>query len=778
MSDGVYSSFTLSDDAAIEAIITGIPLFCIGILSIGVFTFLLSLKRVDLLSVYLFISSFLAFIAAIVDLGQILIRGHSNAVSGTGLGGVIGFIRAREVLLALSLGTVFLFFWTFVGRRPIGIASKKDRLSAITPSNPIHCGSWQRWGFVGLGLKWSTLLVCILIPILQIVWRVAGKHHRYGNLYVVSSTLETTVSAIFILKIFLNFYLTPPWAQRQVMLNHIAPIVALLISAGLGVGNLVLFAFTETTLGRFLHAIEVYILIVYFLVVTFRFPRQEERTHKPTSSIDKPPLQFSEKTDGGPQPGDPNTTTSRESGLAFLRPWKPGRRESAMSKVSSWIPIHPFSRVYATDEPKTSWFQDKEAAMGPAEPSLLFTMAKTPSPEPPGTAVTPAALSSNANDGGLRPPQSEGRPLTDVSLSYYANAGEFSMAIQDTSTIGSDSPIYGLDGITQGRRKPDATPESNGAQSLTAGPTPREALSPIEELLQQQSELDRSINVLRGLHNRQNSRPNNQVPATQDEEPGTQYITIPKDSRRDTITPSSGLGKPMSSASNRSDFSLSVFPEPPAAPSPELNPRGMLRQDPGRKDPRVGMLPLQIPGFDILSPLGTPSQFGITGRYDSAGTAYDVTSFIGDLTGPTSGYTSGNNIASSSLYKSAGMTFDADFIRDSEQSANVPESDSSSSSPTSATRSPTSTATTPTDRGLGKATMSSSFKAPGVRVQVPEQPPMAALVTQEQPSSLALRPFLSRTASGSARILPPSGPRQSRADSLSRSQSGMASVRF
>lgn len=199
----------------------------------------LAIRRI---SIFLFLSSFLGFIAAILDLGQILSRGVANVVNRPGLGDVADFIQAREVLLSFSAGFIFLFFWTFVGLRPIGLPASPRNVttSSATSTSSGHCGSWTRWGVIGLTLKWLSLLSCILIAILQIVWRVSPQHNRYAELYVTSGILETTISAIFILKIFLNLYLCPATLRRPVMIAHIVPLLALLVNAGLGMGNLVL----------------------------------------------------------------------------------------------------------------------------------------------------------------------------------------------------------------------------------------------------------------------------------------------------------------------------------------------------------------------------------------------------------------------------------------------------------------------------------------------------------------------------------------------------------
>lgn len=803
MSDSrVYRTLTLSDDASIESILTIIPLFCVGIFSIGAFTVLLALKRVDLISIFLFLSSFLGFIAAILDLGQILSRGVANVVNRPGLGDVADFIQAREVLLSFSAGFIFLFFWTFVGLRPIGLPASPRNVttSSATSTSSGHCGSWTRWGVIGLTLKWLSLLSCILIAILQIAWRVSPQHNRYAELYVTSGILETTISAIFILKIFLNLYLCPATLRRPVMIAHIVPLLALLVNAGLGMGNLVLFSFTETTLGRFLRAIAVYVLIVYLLIATFRASPGIHR-HRHASSIEKPPLAVLEKSEKGFD--DLNTPGRiRKSSLPSSNFKQPSAsnsrtpvRNSVLSKVSSWLSFEPFTsrmqmeRSGSSDpEAALSSSQDKlePSSSSPASgSSLLFRTTPDPGLNRKGNAgATEPPTAPDSLRPGARPvvdkdtPAGDNRFSRESSLSYYAPQAPFKKAVfQDASSVGSNSPVYGLDGITlpPRRQRPAVSsivilPPTN----RSATPDGRENLSPIEQLLQEQSELDRSILALRGLHNRQYSKGTNQVEQAADSE--SQILTIPTD--RDTVASANGASKP-SSTSEQSIFSLSVFPEPPAVETPQLASRSTLRHETARG--RVGIIPIRIPGVDIPSQPNTPSQFGVTAMFDSAVTQYDVTSFIGDLTLPGGPNEFPTAIATSSFYKSALTLSDDDVsftpnarsteTEPSDNSVSATSSDFAPVPPTSAT------STTPSlGRGLGSATMSSSFKAQRAPLQRLEKPVVIADVVPpaplEQPpvppSYPPSQPVVPRA--GPIRVQPPSGPRHAKSDSVNRTQ--------
>ena len=120
-------------------------------------------------------------------------------------------------------------------------SEKVDPLIATqtTDAGKLHCASWERWGYVGIALKWASLITCFLIVTLQMVWRLTKKHNLYGDLYVASATLETAISIVFVLKLILNSYLAAPKSRRQVLLGYTAPVLAFVLSAGIGIGNLV-----------------------------------------------------------------------------------------------------------------------------------------------------------------------------------------------------------------------------------------------------------------------------------------------------------------------------------------------------------------------------------------------------------------------------------------------------------------------------------------------------------------------------------------------------------
>lgn len=86
-------------------------------------------------------------------------------------------------------------------------------------------------------MKWTLLALVIAIPALQMVWRIAAR--RMGTVYMINFTLEIIGSGLFVLKIFLNIFLSIQRPRYQPLLYYLAPLVALLCNLGVAVGALV-----------------------------------------------------------------------------------------------------------------------------------------------------------------------------------------------------------------------------------------------------------------------------------------------------------------------------------------------------------------------------------------------------------------------------------------------------------------------------------------------------------------------------------------------------------
>lgn len=760
--------FSLSDDAAIETILTEIPLFGVGLMGFGVFTFFLIQKQFNLSATYLFLSSAFAFGAAIFDLSQVLERGVDEMNDGTGVQSVSVLLNTREVFLAISTGLRFVFMWEFVSTRPRWdpVPRPHNSLQALInqPLDMLHSASWDRWGLTGYVLKWSTLGMSIAIPVLQIVWRITAEDAN--AVYVSDGTLEITAASIFILKLLLNTAFAPPSKTGSAFMWYLVPLSVFFLFMAIGVMNLIYFAFTETLLGRFLVAIGMYTLILYILVFVFYDCSPRSRPGSVASS-----RRSNRDTElwGSSSEKTPNPVVRQPSVIPYIPPPAPPRpsRNSAVSRLASWIsprrPSRPQSlyshnstsalRHFEMDperdgSPSTaseSKLSDTVEVLSPRvselkrdgqgqwggsqytsgsaapSPSTADSHGRMPTgPEASGVVVFPAISEKGSSEENVRssPEQSRSspdsssrmaRPGTEISLgSYYtpytnsAAPSSFLMPQMPAARPRTpDSPIYGLEGLIDPRDRrvipftpqtvASSTAEPMASRDFRGMPSPDFSLqsssqrgsgTSIDELLRQQSELDKSIAALRLFSPRSSaatmSRYTPPESGTVDPMP-----SVPPSERASTvvkITPSRGtssseMSGKMTAASGQSEFSLSVFPAPPASAAVSPMPGGLspfpggVSPAPGSVSPaRSNMSPapwaaspmydgvsptrgrtedfpqsvtLQPPkpGESALSSPATPSSRG--GRIQSNGTQYDVTSFIVPRSFEASGHLAG-----------------------------------------------------------------------------------------------------------------------------------------
>ena len=191
--------------------------------------------------VCLYGSSFLAFVAATLDLSQVLIRKQQNPT--VTLGTIAGFIQAREVFLSLSVFFLDLFFWYLVAHCPRGemignTSVLSTKYSRARPS--MHSASWNRWGVVGIVLKYGSLAALLSVPLLSLVWRLMPTQRTYSSTYIAQSIIQTTVTGVFLLKLLLNVSISPQNHWWLALLSYTIPIISLLIGISLAVGDVVL----------------------------------------------------------------------------------------------------------------------------------------------------------------------------------------------------------------------------------------------------------------------------------------------------------------------------------------------------------------------------------------------------------------------------------------------------------------------------------------------------------------------------------------------------------
>lgn len=201
---------------------------------------------------------------------------------------------------------------------------------------------------------------------------------------------------------------------------------------------------------------------------------------------------------------------------------------------------------------------------------------------------------------------------TQLSTNVYGDGKPFTpMAI--ARIMSQDSPTLGSEGTAEAQesdrlsRKPKQPSDRSFASSRQSG---------YESLLREQDQLERSIAALKTMFEQGSSGEGRREGS-------------PQPSGKSRLRESSTTAYGPTSASNRSDFSLSVFPEPPEEQITE----NLRRIRP--RSSALALTPIQM-SFDIGGRSFPVSTTGIDdvavlalGGMESAGTRYDVTSFIG-----------------------------------------------------------------------------------------------------------------------------------------------------
>jgi len=667
------SPFSLATDDDVEAILAEIPFFSVGILAFAVFTFFLALKRVNLLATYLFVSAFTAFLAAILDLNDILSQRHS--VLGLSTASSNPLTIFRDIFFSISVGIRFFFFWTFVATRPRAEPSTQIQhsTSIFARHEGYHSAAWSRWAVPGMVLKWGLLLMTVLILALQIAWRIKGNG---GPIYFAEATLEIVASVLFILKLLMNTWLSTTTPIITMLKYYAAPIVVLMLGIGIAIGNLASFEFSETTLGRFLQAVGLYILLLFLLISTFSkqrsYPVLLDAPLQPPVKPDYADKSFRGLSDWQTRQSvfhvtPPTISSPEEPSISNhdtiqtqsrrLSSRNSNRFSDVGSKLSAWKFKKPNARrmnpdplrVINLDDPERGYSMEKGRAVSLTsieEPNtaLPYLAVEAPTPEPKQVLKSQwisntlgqnpsASKSTNTVVESQAPGSSiiQGRRPYETSsiVSYYATARLSSSTIRpkpDGIGASAEEPVYGLDGIqppSPATIRPDR---------------PRSSVVSFNEMMRQQQELDDSIAALR-LLTPGDSTP---VPSTDSSSGVKNETEASRASRSRSVA--------TISASGRSDFSLSVFPDPPEEPSDgfaaaaalailkqagtesKTDPVGEKTEPPQLRllapygDSRRKEVPMNVGSVELTIPSGL--------RVESGGTQYDVTSFIGDLTSP------------------------------------------------------------------------------------------------------------------------------------------------
>ena len=383
-------------------------------------------------------------------------------------------------------------------------------------------------------------------------------------------------------------------------------------------------AFSEFTPGRLLLAAEFQILVVSTMVFAFYSMKTAEGTIRPScgkraSSFRGLHLSF---YDSGPGLFDPNSTSRIQS-----------RPPSAQS-ISSWLDKNARSspsqrglmladgKRLGAEKPRrgfSTYPSEKEilSFAGDMAPDSAQSSARWNGPVYPSSIVTSFDAFSlpPAIPGGPSSPALAGR--SSAGSTYRARNASLPSVPKAAAmaATGPDSPVLGSDDISIARKSTRTSPP---LRPLINASFSSSGASDYENLFREQIELERSIAALR------ESRPFGKGEGQVDRD------TISDLPERGTARESSTTGNGHTSISGKSEFSLSIFPEPPKMQQFEDG----YQQSPSSSallPPRLSIFTAEqgFPTSNRGSEDGTTLGFGL--RALSVGTRYDVTSFIGGV---------------------------------------------------------------------------------------------------------------------------------------------------
>ncbi|QRW05008.1 hypothetical protein RhiLY_04007 [Ceratobasidium sp. AG-Ba] len=266
-------SLTITNDQATEKLLADVPFYAVGVFAIGVATFIFVMNRMQRHIFDVLLATFLGFIAAIIDLGQLIIISRTRSIFS---GGIFPMRIARELGYAVSFGMRFFFFWRFValpprGEIPVLPTPGRANRPSLDMDDEFHSGSWGRWGVIGVFAKYLLLMGAIAVGVTQAIWRLGFTFGftRFTTVYRADAIMEIALSGCFLLKLAGNIYVSPLTPRWRTVRDYLPVVTSISIGLGIAVGNLMCMRFSESPLGRFLQAIELYILILYVLIATF-----------------------------------------------------------------------------------------------------------------------------------------------------------------------------------------------------------------------------------------------------------------------------------------------------------------------------------------------------------------------------------------------------------------------------------------------------------------------------------------------------------------------------
>ncbi|KAL7410213.1 hypothetical protein BDY24DRAFT_400497 [Mrakia frigida] len=255
----------------LQVMLSDAPFVAIGLLGFALVTFFVVAGKLQRSICYIIAAILSAFFASVFDLAQILIGNSGNRK-------VTALIIAQQFFLGWSLTARFLFFFRFTGEAPPGevpIPSTGSETRALGRTGKLHSAVWERFGVVGLVSKWVLLLAVINIGVLNTTWRVGFLFSiaKFRSIYYADQIAQVIVSTGFLVKIVLNIFESSRTGRSKWVMAGLysAPLAALVTGTAVSAGGVALLLFSETPVGRFLQAMEMYIISVFMLVIFHRY---------------------------------------------------------------------------------------------------------------------------------------------------------------------------------------------------------------------------------------------------------------------------------------------------------------------------------------------------------------------------------------------------------------------------------------------------------------------------------------------------------------------------
>ncbi|CAG7847717.1 SubName: Full=Uncharacterized protein {ECO:0000313/EMBL:CCA67875.1} [Serendipita indica DSM 11827] len=279
---GIYSSaLSITDNDWVEQLTTDIPFLTIGIVALAALTLLLTTTRLSIPAVCIILSAFLAFSGAIFDFSRLLQEAKSSPPpqsDDTSTPRQFPLVVLREVNLALSISLNYFFFFVYLGRPPRGEARLVE-FSPLSPSKRMSPSRWAYWGVTGYLLQAILAASIIAVAVLGIIWRIGGR--AAGLVYKADHLLEAILALAFLGKVCLNVFLSPLTPRWKTARNYLPVIYALSTRLGIVITSEFCAGFTEAPLGRFLQAIQLYVLIVLIMVSPYYGKNEDEDSTRP-----------------------------------------------------------------------------------------------------------------------------------------------------------------------------------------------------------------------------------------------------------------------------------------------------------------------------------------------------------------------------------------------------------------------------------------------------------------------------------------------------------------